>query len=124
MCSKFGFAQLLCGIFLYVHSFIYLGEYSGYESACGAVQGDTSHYWVMVHSWFELVTGSLVLIIFASHFAIKLTAILSYALCPLKYLSAQRYCTRNCRCCIGRLSLGIDQLGEMAAIGKDRSLRY
>ncbi|TNV72386.1 hypothetical protein FGO68_gene13646 [Halteria grandinella] len=119
VCSRIGLLQLLCGLFLYFYTIPYLGKYNAYLGKCGHDNEKSAFFWIMVHSWFVLGTGTLVLLLFLCGIAIKLTAILSYVLCPLKFLKTQRCLSRKCR---RELGLGIDQLGEMAAIG--RTQRY
>jgi FlaA1/EpsC-like NDP-sugar epimerase len=113
-----GLLLLLSALFLYFFTYRYLwlfNSFVGWED-CVAM-GDlveTPHYWVMVHSWVELALGTVVFFSFASAIVIKLTAILSYVLCPLQFLKTQRCCVRKCT----RVrSLGIDQMGEMTIMG-------
>jgi hypothetical protein len=95
-----GLISLLSGLFLLAtSSFAYLPSYEHFSSACPSHVLDllerNSHFWVMIHSWFLIATSCSVLFLFAAAFIVKLTAVLAYAICPLKYLAFQKW---NSRC--------------------------
>jgi hypothetical protein len=44
----------------------------------------------MIYAWIIVLTASPVLLFFLTGFALKTVAVLSYVLCPLKFLAFQK----------------------------------
>jgi len=56
----------------------------------------------MLDAWYLLATGTLVLGMLVIAVIVKLSAILSYAICPLKFLAYQKVSSQRRCCCLLR----------------------
>ena len=89
-CSIPGLSLLLVSLVIYFWTWKYLLDYDAFLMACTITkkqQVKTSGYWVMIYSWVILVTGTPSLLAFIAALAIKLAGVLSYVICPLKFLA-------------------------------------
>lgn len=101
--SKVGTLVLLVNLFIYCWTFRYLYFYDNFLTQCpGHDLTSTSHFWVMLDAWYLLATGTLVLSVLVLAVVIKLSAILSYAICPLKFLAYQKVSSQRHCCCLLR----------------------
>ena len=82
--------MLLVSLIVYFWTWKYLLDYDSFLLACTITkkqQVKTSGYWVMIYSWVILITGTPSLFAFIAALIIKLAGVLSYVICPLKFLA-------------------------------------